>query len=102
MSNFPKGFLFGIISGSLIGSLVALLYAPDKGANTRDRISYRLNNYMDELGNLIERLQHEKDIVSDAKKEGDLVVEEAQKKAEDLISEAEKLLENIGETRKKQ
>ncbi len=101
MSNFPKGFILGLLSGSAIGSLIALLYAPDKGANTRDKISYRLNNYIDELSQLIDRLQHENSFVSDAKKEGDLVVEEAQKRAEDLISEAEKLLENIGDTRKK-
>jgi len=101
MSNFPKGFLLGLISGSVLGSFVALLYAPDKGANTRDKISYRLNSYMDELSQLIDHLQDEKGIVSDAKKEGDHIVEEAQKRAEDLISEAEKLLENIGETRKK-
>ncbi len=53
MSNFPKGFILGLFSGSVIGSLVAILYAPDKGANTRDKISYRLNNYMDELTQLI-------------------------------------------------
>ncbi|MEX0680197.1 MAG: YtxH domain-containing protein [Balneolales bacterium] len=102
MSIFPKGFTLGLISGAAVGSFLALLYAPDKGVNTRDRISYRLNNYLDELSSLIERLQHENSIVSDAKKEGDLVVEEAQKRAEDLINEAEKLLENIGDTRKKQ
>lgn len=101
MGTFPKGFIIGVISGSVLGSLIALLYAPDKGENTRDRISYQLNNYMDELSRLIERLQHEKGIVSDAKKEGDLVVEEAQKRAEDLISEAEKLLENIGDAKNK-
>lgn len=99
MSKFPKGFIFGIISGSVIGSFIALLYAPDKGATTRDRISYRLNNYIDELSSLIDRLQQENSIVSDAKREGDLVVEEAQKRAEDLISEAEKLLENIGDAK---
>ncbi|MDI6402658.1 YtxH domain-containing protein [Balneolaceae bacterium ANBcel3] len=101
MSNYPKGFFFGLISGSLIGSFIALLYAPDKGTNTRDRISYRLNNYVDELRSLIDKLQYENSIVSDAKKEGDLVVEEAQKRAEDLISEAEKLLENINDAGKK-
>ncbi len=101
MGTFSKGFLLGLFSGSLAGSLIALLYAPDKGTNTRDRISYRLNSYMDELGNLLDRLQREQSIVSDAKKEGDMVVEEARKRAEDLISEAEKLLENIGESRQK-
>lgn len=101
MSKFPQGFILGILSGTIIGSFITLLYAPDKGTNTRDKISYRLNNYLDELSNLVERLKYENNIVSDAKKEGDLVVEEAQKRAEDLITEAEKLLENIGDSKKK-
>ncbi len=92
-----SGFLSGLISGVLIGSVVALLYAPDKGRNTRDKLSYRLNSYVDDLGDLIDRIKEESLTISDAKKEGDLVVEEAQKKAEELISEAEELLKNIGE-----
>lgn len=100
MSTHSKGFLTGLIFGALAGSVVALLYAPDKGSNTRDRISYHLNNYLDELARLNERLKEENRFISEAKKEGDLVVEEAQKRAEDLISEAEKLLENIEEAKK--
>lgn len=96
-----KDFTLGLISGALIGSVVALLYAPDKGSNTRDVLSYRLSNYLDELTHLIDKLSDEKEAISDAKKKGDLVVEDARKRAEDLIQEAEELLGSIEETKDK-
>ncbi|MEX2396043.1 MAG: YtxH domain-containing protein, partial [Balneolales bacterium] len=72
MGKSTKGFSIGLLSGAFLGTLIGMLYAPDKGINTRDRLSYQLNNYIDEISDLIERLRHENQI-SDAKKEGDLV-----------------------------
>lgn len=92
-----KDFTIGLISGAVIGSAVALLYAPDKGSNTRDILSYRLSSYLDELTHLIDRLSEEKEAISEAKRQGDLVVEDARHRAEDLIREAEDLLETIDE-----
>ncbi|MEX0773925.1 MAG: YtxH domain-containing protein [Balneolales bacterium] len=99
MGKSTKGFSVGLISGVFFGSLIGMLYAPDKGINTRDRLSYQLNSYLVDISDLIEKLRHESQ-VSDAKKQGDLVVEEAQKKAEDLIAEAEKLLKDISGQKK--
>jgi len=95
-----KDFTLGLLSGALIGSVVALLYAPDKGSNTRDVISYRLSKYLDELTHLIERLNQEKESISDAKRKGDEVVEDARRRAEDLINEAEGLLSSIEDKKK--
>ena len=96
MSSSGKDFTIGLITGALIGSAVAILYAPDSGSNTRDKISYRLSTYVDDLNKLIDELQNEKEkYVSDAKKKGDDVVSDAKKRADDLIREAETLLENI-------
>ena len=95
-----KDFTLGLLSGALVGSVVALLYAPDKGSNTRDIISYRLSTYIDELSQLIDKLSEEKASISEAKRKGDLVVEDAKKRAEDLIHEAEDLLGSIEETKK--
>lgn len=95
-----KDFTLGLLSGALVGSVIALLYAPDKGSNTRDILSYQLSSYLDELTLLIDRLSEEKESISEAKRKGDLVVEDARKKAEDLIHEAEDLLGSIEETKK--
>lgn len=94
-----KDFTLGLLSGALVGSVIALLYAPDKGSNTRDVLSYRLSSYLDELTHLIDRLSEEKEAISDAKRKGDLVVEDARHRAEDLIREAEDLLGSIEGTK---
>jgi gas vesicle protein len=90
-----KDFTLGLLSGALVGSVIALLYAPDKGENTRDVLSYRVSSYLDELSHLIDRLSEEKASISEAKRKGDLVVEDARHRAEDLIKEAEDLLSSI-------
>ncbi|MGD8426603.1 MAG: YtxH domain-containing protein [Balneolaceae bacterium] len=94
-----KDFTLGLISGALVGSAIALLYAPDKGSNTRDVLSYRLSTYLDDLTHLIEKLSEEKATISEAKRKGDLVVEDARNRAEDLIREAEDLLDSIEKTK---
>lgn len=96
MSSSGKDFTLGLLTGAIIGSAVALLYAPDSGSNTRGKISYRLSSYADELDKLINQLKNEKEkFTSDAKKKSDDVVTDAKKRADDLIKEAEALLQNI-------
>jgi gas vesicle protein len=96
MNRSGTNFTIGFIAGALVGSAVALLYAPDSGLNTRGRISYRVSSYGDEINKLIKKLKAEqKKFSSDAKQKGDDVVTDAKKRADDLIKEAEALLENI-------
>jgi gas vesicle protein len=93
MSKFSNGFAVGVITGALVGAAVALLYAPDKGKNLRDKISFKLKSMLDDLNDTLERLQTEEAII--AQSESEKVVAEAQQKAEDLIREAEDLLKHI-------
>jgi len=96
MNNPGKGFIIGLLTGAAIGSAISILYAPDTGRNTRDRLSYRVSKYIDDLNELIDELKKErKKMESEAKQKGDKVVKDAKNKADDLIREAESLLENI-------
>ncbi len=89
-------FIAGLLTGAMAGTVLALLYAPDTGKNTRDRLSYRLSNYRDELTDLIDQLRQEKQkLISEAKEKGEAVVSEAKEKADHLIKEAEDLLHSI-------
>ncbi len=94
--NKSGNFLAGLITGALAGTILALLYAPDTGQNTRGRLSYQLGLYRDELIDLIDQLREEKkQLVSEAKDKGDKVIVEAKQKADELIKEAEGLLHSI-------
>lgn len=90
MSQFSKGFTFGIISGALTGAVVALLFAPEKGSDLRKRLSYQLNRLVEDIAETIENLQNAEKAPDSAS--GKLVAD-AQQKAENLIREAEDLLE---------
>ena len=37
-------FIAGVFTGAMTGTVLALLYGPDTGKNTRDRLSYRVSN----------------------------------------------------------
>jgi gas vesicle protein len=98
--NKPVNYTLGFLSGALVGSVVALLYAPENGRDIRDTLSYRVNSYIDDLNHLIDRLSYEKGNISDAKEKGDKVVKDARKRAENLIHEVEDLLNSIEEAKK--
>lgn len=101
MSKSGKDFALGLLTGAVLGSVAAILYAPDSGSNTRGRLSYQLSKYIDEINGMIKKLQDEKEkYSSDAKQKGDDVVTDAKKRADDLIKEAETLLENIEKSKR--
>jgi len=100
MSRSSNHYFLGLISGAIIGAGLAVLFAPDKGSNTRGMISFRLSQYKDDLKNLIRELKKEKaQLMSEAKMKGDEVVLSAKQRADDLIREAEDLLDNIEKTK---
>lgn len=95
-----KHFTLGLLIGAVAGSVVSLLYAPEKGKVVRKRLSYRVSTYAGEVNAMVDKLRKEREkLVSEAKDRGDKVVNEAQSKAQSLIREAETLLENASKSK---
>lgn len=100
MSNRTfMAFLAGIAAGTAIG----ILYAPEKGEITRDKLGLKLNQYRSQLqvfiADLIERGEEvASDMAggdSEAKVEGQKVVNETRMKAERLLEDVENLMNQI-------
>ncbi len=91
--NTLSAFLFGAAAGTLIG----ILYAPDKGTNTREKLSFQLDKYRDVLQELVNDFVSGKEtpLTSEAKSQGQRVVDEAKNKAERLLEDVDELLEQI-------
>lgn len=95
MSNTSKSilsFLFGAATGAIIG----LLYAPDKGIQTRGKLSFLLDKYRNQLEDLAQELVKVKSIPeSEARSEGQKVIKNAKEKAEKLLEDVDDLIGQI-------
>jgi gas vesicle protein len=103
MSNSSRTFL-AFLAGVATGAAVGILYAPDKGEVTRDKLSYRLSKYREQLDTLVKDLIERGDEVAaemtgtgdnTAKAESQKVVSEARQKAEKLLEDVDSLMAKI-------
>ena len=75
---------------------MGLLYAPEKGTHTRDKLTFLLDKYKKQLEDLIQELINSKDIHdSEAKSEGQKVIKNAKDKAEKLLEDVDDLIGQI-------
>ncbi|MBC7409956.1 MAG: YtxH domain-containing protein [Arcicella sp.] len=95
MSKSSKTF-WAFMTGAAVGSALGILYAPDKGENTRNKLFYQLQKYRDQLQSLISDLVEGKEIPETmAKSEGKKVVNDAREKAERLLEDVESMMNQI-------
>jgi len=70
MSKSSRSF-WAFVVGAAAGAIVGILYAPDKGENTRNKLYYQLNKYRDQLKQLINDMVDGKEVIeTTAKSEG--------------------------------
>jgi len=96
MNSKQGNFLLGLVTGVAAGTLLGMLYAPDKGVNTRERVSYLLSKYKTQLEALLQNLKDGKDETpNEAKEESQKVTNETKEKAQKLFNDVENLIEQI-------
>lgn len=90
------------LSGAALGTILGILYAPDKGSNTREKLSFQLDKYKKLLEEFLDDLVTGKEtpLTTEAKSQGKKIVSEAKNKAERLLEDVDDLLSQIRGTQK--
>ncbi len=95
MSRGSSSF-FSFLVGLAAGAIIGLLYAPEKGANTRDKLSFLLDKYKKRFEEILsEILEGKQAVESEAKVEGEKIISSAKQKAEKLLDDVNGLMDQI-------
>ncbi len=97
MSKKGSNALMAFLAGATAGAILGILYAPDKGTNTREKLSFQLDKYKKILEEYLADVisGNESPLTSEAKSQGQKVVSEAKDKAQRLLDDVDELLEQI-------
>lgn len=83
-------FLGGLLTGAALGASIALLYAPQKGSETREQVKAKIKEMEGELQQLRDKVKVKG---GELKEEMKVKMNELEKKIENLIKEYKQNLE---------
>ncbi len=97
MGKKGSNALMAFLAGAAVGAVLGILYAPDKGSNTREKLSFQLDKYKKLLEDYLADLVSGKEtpLTTEAKSQGQKVVSEAKDKAQRLLDDVDELLEQL-------
>lgn len=87
-----KSFLLGVVAGGVVGSLIALLYAPKSGKRLRRDIIDKKDEMIGDAEHYIEATKAKASkLISDGKKKAEAMIDDAVKRAEQISKKAESM-----------
>ncbi len=103
MGKKSGNLLLAFLAGAATGAILGILYAPDKGVNTRQKLSFQLEKYRNMLRDFLNDLIEDKEnpLITGARSEGQRVVDDAREKAERLLEDVDELLGKIKGSKEK-
>jgi gas vesicle protein len=95
-SDGTKSFIFGLLAGSAIGAILALLYAPKSGKELRADIKAKTDELMDSADTALREVRAKlPDISTEARKRGEQIISDVKSQASSLLEDADKVLNTV-------
>lgn len=88
MNKFTS-FVIGFVSGVAAGSITGILFAPNDGRDTRDRISFQISRLIDRLRELVEEKEK---LENEAKNRGLAHTDKTRREAKKILAEFERAI----------
>jgi gas vesicle protein len=87
-------FFAGVLIGGLVGAAMALLMAPQSGAETRQQIGRASHDLRDRAQDMLEDARERAEAtIADARRRAERIIEEARERAEHIVKEARSMAE---------
>jgi gas vesicle protein len=95
-NNNGTDLFLAFVAGAAVGATLGILYAPDKGKNTRDKLSFQLEKYKEKLQQLInDMLDGNNEPTSEARIRQEQITNDTIKQAEKIMSDINALQKTI-------
>jgi gas vesicle protein len=84
--------MLGVVTGGVVGGLIALLYAPKSGKRLRRDIVHKKDEIMDDVEHyLAETKDRATRMITDGRKKAESIIDDAVKKAEEVSKKTKHL-----------
>lgn len=91
-----KGLLIGFLAGTVVGAVIALLYAPKPGKELRADIKQKASDLKQDAEEYLKiAKQKAVDLIKEGKRQSEILITDAKKKAETIIEDADKLISGV-------
>lgn len=92
-NKMAKGLLLGFLTGTIVGGVVALLYAPKTGKELRGDIKIKKDEFLDDTSEYMQIAKEKANkLINEGKKRSEMLIKDAKDKASSLIGDANKVL----------
>ena len=91
--GMSKGLIIGFVTGTIVGGVLALLFAPKTGRDFRADLKTKAGDLAGDAQQYVNRAKSKAtDIINDSRAKSDTLVSDARRHANTIMGEAEKIL----------